>query len=252
MQKKLKILFAFLLLGLALSMGINFLFYHYGYGFYLQLNQVRLDPLGYDVIFTNENNMKNDEKMIVFYGDSRAADWFFPVVDGYFFLNRGIGGQTSEQVKLRYEEHVAPLTPDIVVLQVGINDLKTISIFPGDKEKIMTDVKSNIQSIVERSNHDNSKIILTTIFPTADVPLERQLFWDQHVNQAVEEVNTYIFSLESDQVIIFDSYSLLVNEHGFAHSEYVADFLHINQAGYSILNNGLINLLSSEHNEIKN
>jgi len=64
---------------------------------------------------------------VVFFGDSRAYDWPAPSgLEGLEFVNRGIGNQTTAQVLGRFEAHIAPLHPQVVVLQVGINDLKLI------------------------------------------------------------------------------------------------------------------------------
>ncbi len=53
------------------------------------------------------------------------------------FVNRGIGNQTTAQVLGHFHAHVAPLHPQTIILQVGINDLKTIPLFPEQAETII-------------------------------------------------------------------------------------------------------------------
>jgi lysophospholipase L1-like esterase len=135
------------------------------------------------------------------------------------------------------------LNPDIIVVQVGINDLKTIPLFPEQKAAIISNCKANIQQIVERSVKSGATVILTTIFPIGPVPLIRQPFWSPDVAQAVSEVNTYLYSLEAENVLILDAYSLLA-ENGQVRSDYVRDTLHINVKGYEALNQELTKVLS--------
>jgi lysophospholipase L1-like esterase len=65
---------------------------------------------------------------VLFYSDSRAADWPPPDLPDLLFVNRGVPGQTSTEALRRWTTYGAPLRPDIVVLQVGVNDLTTASL----------------------------------------------------------------------------------------------------------------------------
>jgi len=76
------------------------------------------------------------------------------------------------------------------------------------------------------------------------VPVERSFFWSADVALAVDEVNDHIASLASDQILIFDAYALLAGENGLTRPEYSQDELHINQAGYTVLNAALLEVLA--------
>ncbi|NEP79247.1 MAG: SGNH/GDSL hydrolase family protein [Okeania sp. SIO3B3] len=215
--------------------------------FYLQLNSLQLNPLAikFYPIDTNSKEAKNpNQKNIVFFGDSRARGWNSPKdFDDFNFINRGISGQTTAQVLGRLNQHLKPLSADTVIVQVGVNDLYRIPIFPENKETIISNCKSNIKEIVRQSRQLGAVVILTTIFPIAEVPLERKLFWSPDVELAIKEVNDFIFSLENKDVIIFDTKAILANEKGKVKEEYSRDFLHLNRAGYKALNEKLMPIL---------
>ncbi|NEQ41144.1 MAG: SGNH/GDSL hydrolase family protein [Okeania sp. SIO3I5] len=178
-------------------------------------------------------------------GDSRARAWKSPEdFDDFNFINRGISGQTTGQVLGRLNRHLQPLSPDIVIVQVGVNDLSRIPLFPENKETIISECKSNIKEIVSESRQLGAVVIMTTIFPLSEVPLKRKLFWSPDiVTTAIKEVNNFIYSLENEDVIIFDTGDILVNQQGKVREEYSRDFLHLNRAGYKTLNEKLMPIL---------
>ncbi|MFN2271128.1 MAG: SGNH/GDSL hydrolase family protein [Anaerolineae bacterium] len=231
---------------LIVSLGLNCYLYHQGRLYYLQMNLLSLDPLGLDYYETASELQgpdTSDVMLVTFFGDSRAASWPAPEVGSFEFVNRGIGAQTSEQAALRFDYHVKPLDPDIIIVQVGVNDLKTIPLFPERQESIISDCKGNIQQIVERSTDLGAVVIVSTIFPIGEVPIERRPFWSDDVARAINEVNAYIRSLEREGVIVFDAYSILADENGVTDSEYSRDLLHLNDAGYTRLNGELVQIL---------
>ncbi|HRV94020.1 MAG TPA: GDSL-type esterase/lipase family protein, partial [Anaerolineae bacterium] len=135
---------------------------------------------------------------------------------------------------------------DILIVQVGINDLKTIPLFPDRQATIVEQTKTNVAQIVELARQDKSTVILTTIFPLGEVPLERRLFWSPEVRRSIEAVNVFFHTLESDEVVIFDTAAVLADKMGTVKLEYSQDLLHLNPAGYRALNQRLIELLLSE------
>lgn len=234
---------AFLLAMLVGSMLSNYFLFKQGKLYYLQLNALRLDPIG--LAYFQETHKGNPEiPLAVFYGDSRAANWLPPEMNQFEFTNRGIGSQTTEQVIERFDEHILPLEPDIVIIQVGINDLKTIPLFPDEKDVIVANCKDNIEEIVTRSTEMGATVILATIFPVGKPPLERRLFWSGEVTEAIEEVNGFIRSMAGKHVIVMDTYAILVAENGMINSEYSQDMLHLSDEGYQRLNVDLERLLN--------
>jgi lysophospholipase L1-like esterase len=238
----------FNILGLGLlgcSIFINFLLYNRVNKYYLELNQTRLDPLGLSYYPVNSQAVaKSGRSRVVFFGDSRAASWIPPKIDRYEFINRGISSQTSVQTIDRFSAHVSSLKPNLVIVQVGVNDLKTIALFPERKQEIITNCQANIQRMIQASRKLGAVVMVTTIFPTGEVPLERKPFWSDEIGLAIKEVNTYIKTLADDKTIVFDTYSLLADRHGLMLPQYRSDELHFNQQGYAILNQELARQLA--------
>ena len=87
-------------------------------------------------------------------------------------------------------------------------------------------------------------MIITTIFPVGDVPIQRQPLWSDDIAQAVIEVNDSIVALADNDVVILDAFSLLVDDRGLMQSSYQLDELHINQSAYGVLNQALMDALA--------
>jgi lysophospholipase L1-like esterase len=236
-----------LLIILAL-IALNLLLYRQGRQYYLQLNETRLDPLGlscYPILPTQKGFHETDLPKIVFFGDSRAAAWPSPNLRQFEFINRGIEAQTSVQAVRRFDYHVEPLEPRVVVVQIGINDLKTIPLFPDRKESIIHNCRENIGQIVAKSTEIGANVILTTIFPCGKVPIERRFFWSDDIALAINEVNAYIRSLAGEKVIVFNAFSILTDSKGSVRPDYSKDLLHLNATGYEMLNTSFVNLVTT-------
>jgi lysophospholipase L1-like esterase len=240
-MNKIYLLFSVVGLGLlGCSIFINFSLYNRVNKYYLELNQTRLDPRGLSYYPVNLKIVANpDRSRVIFFGDSRAASWTSPQIGRYEFINRGIPSQTSIQTIDRFSTHVSTLKPNLVIIQVGVNDLKTIALFPERKQAIITTCQANIKRIIQESRKLGAVVMITTIFPAGEVPLERKPFWSDEIGLAIKEVNTYIATLADDKTIVFDTYSLLANSQGLMLPQYRLDELHINQQGYKILNQEL-------------
>lgn len=225
-----------LLLG---SLGLNGYLFLKAKQYYLELNGTRLDPLGLSYFPIKPENIANDNGEItaVFFGDSRAAQWPNPPgVEGVQFINRGIVSQTSVQVAGRFQQHVAPLQPDLIILQMCINDLKTIPLFPQNEQVIIENCLANIDQVLAAAEQLGAKVILTTVFPVGDVPLERRIVWSEEIGEAVTAVNEQIYTKASENVLIFDAFSILVDERGVLKTNFSKDELHLNDEGYLQLN----------------
>jgi GDSL-like Lipase/Acylhydrolase family len=160
-----------ILVVLGASIALNARLYDQARKYYIEINQTRLDPLGLAEYPINPQETPNTGQLrVVFFGDSRAASWPAPSLPGYEFINRGISSQTSTQALQRFPYHVRSLKPNIVIVQVGINDLKTVALFPGRRTAIVAACQANIRQIVAAARQLGAVVIVTTIFPTGDVP----------------------------------------------------------------------------------
>ena len=179
---------------------------------------------------------------VLFYGDSRAADWPPPDLSDFLFVNRGVPGQTSTEALRRWVSYGAPLHPDIVVLQIGINDLTAISLFREERASLVVQCQNNIRHLVSQATTGGATVILTTIFPAGYLRLGYREFGLSEIGPLVVEVNNYLTILAGPHVVLFDGYALL-SENDLVKGEYTLDLLHLNAAGYDALNQALVPLL---------
>jgi lysophospholipase L1-like esterase len=209
-----------------------------------------LDPYELSTYPTNPDLSKRDlnKPLVVFFGDSRTVAW--PAITNipFEFINRGINGQTTDQVLGRLSAHVASLSPQIVVVQVGVNDLRDFASFPNESRNIVNNCKQNIQKIVDRLTQEvKATVILTTIFPTSELSQSVRAYWPEEADRAIIEINQFIKSLKSDRVIILDSAALLADERGKVRQIYSRDVLHLNSQGYTMLNTELLKILMNKN-----
>lgn len=184
MRLRLKVGIVALALLLGVSIALNIVGFSLVNHYYRDANAIRLNPLSLD--WYADQPIDPNRLTLVFFGDSRVQNW--PAPDGLEqveFINRGIGNQTSTQVVLRFEAHVRPLSPDVVLLQMCVNDLKTIPLFPDWRDSIIVTCQANIEQIIACARDLDATIILTTVFPVGDVPLQRRLVWSADVAEAV-------------------------------------------------------------------
>ena len=220
------------------SIAINVFLFQRTLSFYKAINLLRLDPLESSLLKDAATDPRSEkrQRLVIFFGDSRIANWR-PMLDvpGWTVINRGIKGQTTIQLLLRLQEDVIAYSPDAVVLQAGINDLKTMGLFPAHKNDIVTNCKSNIAEIIEKITAEGIQAVVLTIFPTGEPGFIRSWFWPQETTAAIDQLNTYLTSLGNDSVHVIDTDSVL-RRGRYIRSGYKKDMLHLNPKGYERLN----------------
>ena len=191
-----------------------------------------------DLPYLNRYQTENDklsplklgEKRIVFMGDSITELW--SVVHPSFFseksyINRGIGGQTSPQMLVRFRADVIALKPSVVVLLAGANDIAQ-NTGPSTLEMIA----NNIFSMVELATANNIKVILCSVLPVFD------FYWRQGLEPAgkIVTLNKMISEYAYTNAIPYvDYYSAMVDEQKGLKSMYSEDGVHPNKAGYEVM-----------------
>ena len=104
-------------------------------------------------------------------------------------MNRGVGGETTEQVLLRLDRDVLAPRPGVVVVQVGVNDLRSLALFPGREAEIVGRCEANLRAIVGRLRERGAVVVVTTIFPVGRVELARRPIWSDATIDAIDRVN---------------------------------------------------------------
>ncbi len=110
---------------------------------------------------------KPDETRVVFIGDEILENWS-PFFAGKPYLNRGIAGQTSAQMLVRFRQDVIKLKPKVVIIAAGTNDIASIH---GPITQQMS--AENITSMVELAKANNIKVVLASVTPICDCYTKR-------------------------------------------------------------------------------
>lgn len=177
-------------------------------------------------------------RRIVFFGDSRAEWWRLPELPGRHCVNAGVPGATATYLAQRFQAMVAPLRPDIVVVQMGVNDLVELTGRAPDRERRVSAVRAAIASVVADARALGARVILTTIFPLARGP-----YAGRAIQEAITAVNQGLPSLAAPDVQLLDSAAALCGPDGYVRDAYAEDEAHLNAAGYAALNAALAPLV---------
>lgn len=180
-------------------------------------------------------------RRVVFFGDSRADWWDVPVLPGLQCVNAGVPGATAPSLARRFQTMVAPLRPDIVVVQMGVNDLVELTSRTPDRERLVIAVRAAIASVVTDARALGAQVILTTIFPLARGPYAGRV-----VQEAIGAINQGLASLAAPDVQLLDSAAVLCGADGYVREAYADDEVHLCRAGYAALNAALAPLLRVE------
>ncbi len=208
---------------------------------YSETLAIRLDPIGASeaepLVFTD------GRPTAMIFGDSRARQWKLPKLEGWQLVTNGIVGQTTAQARLRFPETLSN-GPQVVVLQMGINDLKAIGVFPERRAAIVEAVKSNISAMVDQATAAKAAVVVTSIMPIGKVGLTRKLVWSDDIETARRETNTWLSKLEKPGVSFLDLEPLLSVNHTLDPA-IARDTLHLTEAGYRRLDKALISAIKS-------
>jgi peptidoglycan/LPS O-acetylase OafA/YrhL/lysophospholipase L1-like esterase len=152
-------------------------------------------------------NISNSEpKSILLLGDSRIADWSCPAIEGRPVVNAGFRGITSAQLAMACREILPQTRPQVIVIQVGINDLKLLGVRPDLGDAVTSNCVSNILTIVTECRRTGARVVVTPVWPVGKVTLARRLVWSAAVDPAVAETNARLLRLlaNEDGVYVVD------------------------------------------------
>lgn len=167
------------------------------------------------------------EKRVVFMGNSITDGWPKDFFENKPYVNRGISGQTTPQMLIRFRADVINLKPKLVVILGGTNDIAG-NTGPSTLEMIM----DNIASMCELANANSIKVILSSVLP-ANVYL-----WSPGIEPAdkIIELNKMMENYAKKKGYIYlDYYSSLVDEEKGLKKMYGSDPVHPNYEGYQVM-----------------
>lgn len=182
-----------------------------------------------------EENLKiglpaDNENRVVFIGNSITQGWI-EVNPNFFvgksYINRGISGQTTPQMLVRFRSDVVNLKPKVVVILAGTNDIAG-NTGPSTLEMI----EDNIASMVEIANANNIKAVLCSILPAYDYPWKPGL----EPAQKIVDLNKWIKEYAvKNKIIYVDYFTPMADQRNGLKKEYSEDGVHPNLAGYNIM-----------------
>jgi lysophospholipase L1-like esterase len=173
--------------------------------------------------------LRPDPLRVVFLGDSITAGWTRePFIAGNsHYVGRGIGGQTTQQMLVRFRADVIELKPALVHIMGGTNDVAGNNGPESDQ-----DIEGAIESMVQLARANHIKVLLASIPPAEDFG------WHRGLNPAprIRRLNAWIKSYASrSHVGYVDYWSALATETGALKPELSMDGVHPNSQGFKVM-----------------
>jgi lysophospholipase L1-like esterase len=178
-----------------------------------------------------------DKPRVVLMGDSITEGWRWTVepegpemgsfFSGKSYINRGISGQTTPQILVRFRQDVIDLHPAVVVILAGTNDISN-----DPRESTLQTIESNLATMSELARLHGIRVVLASMLPTADYPWRPGL---QPVPKIVA-VNQWLRNYAAaNHHLYLDMYSPLATHKGALRADLTLDGVHPNFAGYEIM-----------------
>jgi lysophospholipase L1-like esterase len=171
-----------------------------------------------------------NEQRVVFIGNSITESWIY--VDPLFFknnsfINRGISGQTTPQMLVRFSQDVIQLNPDIVVILAGTNDIAE-----NTGPITIENIARNIISMAQLARANNIEPVICTLLPA------EKYYWNRRADpkQKIPKLNALLREYCSKNNIGFvDYYSAMVDSKLRLNQKFTEDGIHPNLHGYNVM-----------------
>ena len=176
------------------------------------------------------------EERVVFMGDSITDSWklteYFP---GKPYVNRGISGQTTPQMLIRFRPDVIELKPKVVVILAGTNDISG-----NTGPTTLTAIQNNLMSMVELAHANGINVVIASVLPISDynknkegAPIIRSVLRPPAEILALNEwIKKYC---AAKGAVYLDYFTATADEKGFLKEDIANDGLHPNAKGYEIM-----------------
>ncbi len=184
--------------------------------------------------FTAENKKlgppSSRDKRVVFMGNSITEGWinmlpqFF---EGRPYINRGIGGQTTSQMLVRFKQDVVDLKPTVVVILGGTNDIAG-NTGPTTVEMIF----ENLVSMAELARANKIQVILSSVLPVYDYPWNPGLKPAEKIMALNDKLRNWC---AANNAIYLDYFSAMVDERNGLKASLTNDGVHPTVAGYKVM-----------------
>jgi lysophospholipase L1-like esterase len=172
------------------------------------------------------------ENRVVFFGDSITDMWH---LDESFpskpYVNRGIGGQTTPQMLVRFREDVINLQPKVVVILAATNDIA------GNTGPMTLDeIEANYSSLAELATTHKIRVVFSSVLPVHNYTPQSQELFAQRSPAKILELNHWLKNYCAvNGHIYLDYFSAMVDDKGLLKRDLAEDGLHPNKTGYKIM-----------------
>jgi lysophospholipase L1-like esterase len=172
------------------------------------------------------------ESRVVFFGDSITDIWH---LDEYFpgkpYINRGIGGQTTPQMLVRFRQDVIDLHPKVVIILAGTNDIA------GNTGPMrLEDIEANYASLAELARAHEISLIYSSVLPVHNYTPRSHDFFAQRSPSKILELNRWLKEYcASNGCLYLDYFSSMVDDKGLLKKDLSDDGLHPNAAGFKVM-----------------
>ncbi|MEK9603862.1 MAG: SGNH/GDSL hydrolase family protein [Flavobacteriaceae bacterium] len=177
-----------------------------------------------------EVDLDNKANRVVFMGNSITEGWasFVPdMFDNQTYINRGIGGQTTPQMLLRFRQDVIALKPKIVVILAGTNDIAG-----NTPLKDLKTVAGHIFSMAELAQLHDIKVIICSVVPAADYPWRAGKSPDIKIPELNDMIQNYC---NQNNIYYLDYFSAMTDGNNGLIESYGYDGVHPNKKGYQVM-----------------
>lgn len=170
---------------------------------------------------------------VVFMGDSITDAWdrsrgrnnFFT---GKGYINRGISGQTTPQMLIRFRPDVIALNPKVVLILAGTNDIAG-----NTGPETIEEIEGNIASMAQLAGANHIKVVLSSVMPVCDYIRPQTV---RRPPQKIISLNAWLKTYAAaNHDVYLDYFSAMVDEQGMLKKNLTVDGLHPNDAGYAVM-----------------
>jgi len=180
-----------------------------------------------------------DEIRVVFMGDSITDGWSNPQFGGFFpgkpYVNRGISGQTTPQMLVRFRPDVIDLEPQVVVILAGTNDIAG-----NTGPMTLEQSEGNLATMTELARAHGIRVVLSSVMPVRDGVInkegERLVQTKKRPPETIVTLNDWIKKYAAaNHLVYLDYFSAMVDDQGFLKAETTYDGLHPSAQGYVVM-----------------
>ena len=178
------------------------------------------------------------EKRVVFMGDSITDLWDNPANGTFFpgkpYIDRGISGQTTPQMLIRFRPDVIALRPQVVVILAGTNDIAG-----NTGPMTLQAIEDNLTSMAELARAHDIRVVLSSVLPVSDYEKpdgQPRIQTTQRPPEQIKALNDWMkkYAL-ANKLTYLDYYSAMIDDKGFLKEELSIDGVHPNAQGYAVM-----------------